>query len=97
MVHQIGTTQAWSHWSSFAEQPGAVLDAIRRGPVSVLLNLKPRFTVKRADKTPPGAETISAEEISRKRRDMRFDLLAGEVYAITRYGRVEAVIEGVKS
>lgn len=97
MVHQIGTPLAWSHWSSFVEQPGDVLDAVRRGAVGIRLNGKPRFLAKRADHAPPGAVVLSAEELSRKRREVRYDLLGGQAYAVTRYGRVEAVIEGVKS
>lgn len=99
MIHTTNGRQPWSHWSSFVEQPGTVLDAIRAGsgPVLISLNGKTRFQVRRADRKPPGADVVASEDISRKRRDMRYNLLAGEVCAITRYGTIEAVIEGVGS
>lgn len=82
-------------WSDLVESPGAVLDAARRASVIVTLYGSDRFRVVAVQREPAGVEVVSVEELGRKRRELLFDLKAGLSFAVSRWGCVEAVVEGI--
>lgn len=84
-------------WSEFVESPGAVLDAARRGSVVVTLYGSERFRVVAVQRKPAGVDVVSVEQLGERRRDLLFDLKAGSSFAVSRWGCVEAVVEGVMS
>lgn len=84
-------------WSEFVEAPGAVLDAARRASVIVTLYGADRFRVIAVQRKPAGVEVVSVEELERKRRELLYDLKAGSSFAVSRWGRVEVVVEGIES
>lgn len=82
-------------WSEFVEAPGAVLDAARRGSVIVTLYGSDRFRVIAVQRKPAGVEVVSVEQLGQRRRDLLFNLKAGEGFAVSRWGCVEVMVEGI--